>query len=138
MVMDGFSVTSLPVSSLPPLMTDITMFATVCQDSGNDGYVIGKGVNDQMRDFGLYLRSSMRTVWLAYGASDTSEGFRHILFFYNVSVADGNCHSVAAVIDSVSDRAVLYIDGNAVGIRSPLPGVPDFRREVSPVISIKQ
>jgi len=131
MTFDGYSLTSLPVTSLPPLMTDLTIFATVCQEEGNDGYIVGKGINDRMRDFGLYLRSSMRTVWLAYGASDTTDGFQHILFFYDVSVADGSCHSVSAVIDSVGNKAVLYIDGNAVGITSPLPGVPDFRRDVS-------
>ena len=135
--LDGYSLVSLPVSSLPPLMTDLTIFATVCQERGNDGYVLGKGVNDRLRDFGLYLRSSMRTVWLAYGASDTNEGFRHILFFYDISVADGNCHSVAAVIDSASDKAVLYIDGKAEGIVSPLPGVPDFRPNVRIISMIK-
>ena len=135
--LDGYSLVSLPVSSLPPLMTDLTIFATVCQERGNDGYVLGKGVNDRLRDFGLYLRSSMRTVWLAYGASDTTEGFQHILFFYDISVADGNCHSVAAVIDSASDKAVLYIDGKAEGIVSPLPGVPDFRPNVRIISMIK-
>ena len=127
---DGTSVISLPTTSNPPLTTDVTIFATVCQDIGNDGYVVGKGVNDRMRDFGLYLRSTKQTVWLAYGADGTTPGFREILFFYNVTVADGGCHSVAAVIDSASNRAVLYIDGEAVGIRAPLPSVPEFRSYV--------
>lgn len=131
MGLDGNSVISVPSTSHPPLMTDLTIFATVCQDPGNNGYVVGKGINDQIRDFGLYLRSSRETVWLAYGATDDVDGFRHILFFYNVSVADGSCHSVAATIDSFSNRAVLYVDGEAVGIRSPLPGVPNFRPYVS-------
>ena len=128
---DGTSVISLPTSSNPPLATDLTIFATVCQDIGNDGYVIGKGINDRMRDFGLYLRSTKQTVWLAYGADGATPGFREILFFYNVTVADGGCHSVSAVIDSASNRAVLYIDGEAVGIRAPLPSVPEFRPNVS-------
>ncbi len=128
---DGNSVISLPSSFHPPLMTDLTIFATVCQDPGNDGYVVGKGVNDQIRDFGLYLRSTRRTIWLAYGSSNSTEGFRHILFFYNISLADGNCHSIAATIDSFSNRAVLYVDGEAVRIHSPLPGVPYFRPFVS-------
>lgn len=128
---DGESVISLPASSHPPLVSDLTVFATVCQDLGNDGYVVGKGVNDRMRDFGLYLRSSKRTIWLAYGAQGGSSGFREILFFYDVSVADGSCHSVSAVIDSAGNRAVLYIDGEAVGLRAPLPSVPEFRPGVS-------
>ena len=128
---DGTSVISLPTNSNPPLSTDLTIFATVCQDIGNDGYIVGKGVNDRMRDFGLYLRSTKQTVWLAYGADGVTPGFREILFFYNVTVADGGCHSVAAVIDSASNRAVLYIDGEPVGIRAPLPSVPEFRPYVS-------
>lgn len=134
---DGTSVISLPSTSHPPLMTDLTIFATVCQDPGNNGYIVGKGVNDQIRDFGLYLRSSRETVWLAYGATDDAEGFRHIIFFYNVTVADGGCHSVAATIDSFSNRAVLYVDGEAVGIRAPLPGVPNFRPFVSEAVNSK-
>ena len=128
---DGTSVVSVPANSHPPLMTDLTIFATVCQDPGNNGYVVGKGINDQIRDFGLYLRSSRETVWLAYGATDEADGFRHLIFFYNVSVADGNCHSVAATVDSFSNRAVLYVDGRAAGIHAPLPGVPNFRPYVS-------
>ena len=128
---DGSSVVSLPANSHPALVTDLTIFATVCQDVGNDGYVVGKGVNDRMRDFGLYLRSSKRTIWLAYGAEGNTPGFREILFFYDVSVADGSCHSVTAVVDSASNRAVLYIDGKAVGLRFPLPSFPEFRPGVS-------
>ena len=128
---DGTSVVSLPSNTNPPLMQDLTIFATVCQEEGNDGYIVGKGINDQMRDFGLYLRSSKETVWLAYGATDDVMGFRHFIFFYNVTVADGACHSVAAVIDSFSNRALLYIDGTAVRIQAPLPGVPNFRPYVS-------
>lgn len=132
---DGQSVVSIPTSTsqdiLDTVSTVLTISATVCQDPGNDGYLIGKGLNDQMRDFGLYLRSSVSTMWLAYGATDDIEGFRHIIFFYNVTVADGSCHSIAATIDSFSNRAVLYIDGEAVRIHSPLPGVPNFRSYVS-------
>ena len=112
-------------------MSDLSIFATVCQEPGNDGYVIGKGINDKMRDFGLYLRSSRRTIWLAYGADGIDPGFREILFFTNVSVADGSCHSVAAVVDSSTNRAILYIDGAAFGIHTPLPSTPQFRPQVS-------
>ena len=128
---NGESVVSLPASSHPPLVSDITIFAVVCQEAQNDGYVVGKGINDRIRDFGLYLRSSKRTIWLAYGAEGPTDGFREILFFYNVSIADGSCHSIAAVVDSSANKAVLYIDGAAVGLRAPLPSTPEFRPQVS-------
>lgn len=127
---DGFSVFQRPSNFHSSLMTDLTIFVTVCQDGLNDGYIIGKGVNDRLRDFGLYLRSSMETVWLSYGTGDNNPGFRSIVYFYNISVADGNCHSIAAVIDSSSNRALLYIDGIAARIHAPLPSFPNFRPNV--------
>ena len=50
-----------------------------------------------------------------------------ITIYIKVTVADGGCHSVAAVIDSPSNRAVLYIDGEPVGIQTPLPNIPEFK-----------
>lgn len=131
---DGLSVVSLPSNEPPPLMTDLTIFAVVCQAEGNDGYIVGKGLNDRLRDFGLYFRNSRHTVWLAYGTDGLNPGFRSIIYFYNVSIADGQCHSVSAVIDSHSNRAVLYIDGQAVRIHAPLPSVPEFRPNVRPFL----
>lgn len=132
MSFDGNSFVSLPASYDPPSVTDLTIFATVCQTPGNDGYIVGKGVNDRMRDFGLYFRSTKKTIWLAYGIGGNNPGFRDIIFFYNVSIADGNCHSVAAVIDSGANSAFLYIDGEAVGLSAPLNSTPNFRPGVSP------
>ena len=131
MILDGESIVSLSATQHPDLASDICIFAVVQQESGNDGYVVGKGVNDRLRDFGLYLRSSRKTIWLAYGANSQGEGFREILFFYNVSVADGNRHSIAAVVDSSANRAVLYIDGEVAGQHTPLPSLPTFRPGVS-------
>ena len=128
---DGLSVVSLPSNTAPLLSTDLTIFAVVCQAEGNDGYVVGKGISDRIRDFGLYFKSSRQTVWLAYGTDGLNPGFRSIIYFYNISIADGACHSVGAVIDSFSNRAVLYIDGEAVRIHAPLPSVPEFRSNVS-------
>lgn len=131
MELDGLTVIPLSNALHPQLSSDFSVFATVCQEAGNDGYILGKGVNDRVRDFGLYLRSTKQTVWLAYGYNDEdNERFREILFFTDVLVADGNCHSVAAVIDSSSNRAVLYIDGNAIGSKV-LPSTPEFNPEVS-------
>ena len=128
---DGQSVVSLPTSVTTSISNHLTIFATVRQDPGNDGYIVGKGINDRMRDFGLYFRSTKRTVWLAYGSDGVSPGFREILFFYNISIADGKPHSIAAVIDSSVNRAVLYIDGEVAAQRTSLPSVPEFRPEVS-------
>lgn len=131
MTLNGDSVVALPASDHPNLASDLSIFAVVSQQPGNDGYLVGKGLNDKMRDFGLYLRSSKRTIWLAYGSDDSGKGFREILFFYDVSVADGNEHTISAVIDSSVSSATLYIDGAPVEQRSPLPSVPQFRPGVS-------
>lgn len=128
---DGLSVVSLPSNSYPALSADLSVFATVCQAEGNDGYIVGKGISDRIRDFGLYLRSSRQTVWIAYGTDGVNPGFRSFVYFYNVTVADGRCHSVGAVIDSSSNRVVLYVDGEAIKIQAPLPSVPEFRPNVS-------
>ena len=131
MEFSGENYASLRASYHPELVSDLTIFAVVRQEPGNDGYVVGKGLNDKMRDFGLYLRSTKRTVWFAYGSDDNGKGFREIIFFYNVMIADGNYHSIAAVIDSSANRALLYVDGVVVAQQSPLPGVPAFRPGVS-------
>lgn len=131
MTFDGQSIVSLSSAITSSISNHLTIFATVRQEPGNDGYVIGKGINDRMRDFGLYFRSTKRTVWLAYGSDGVSPGFREIIFFYNISIADGNPHSVAAVIDSSVNRAVLYIDGEVAAQRTSLPSVPEFRPEVN-------
>jgi hypothetical protein len=136
MELNGRTVVPLANTLHPQLTSDLTIFATVCQEPGNDGYVVGKGLNDRVRDFGLYLRSSKQTVWLAYGYSDNDDAgdddndsrFREILFFTDVLVADGSCHSVASVIDHSLNRAVLYIDGKAVGSKT-LPSTPEFLPE---------
>ena len=130
MSLDGESIVALPTSRAPRLESDITIFAVVYQEPGNDGYVVGKGINGNLRDFGLYLRSTKKTVWLVYGADSLGKGFKEIVFFYNVTVADGAFHSVAAVVDSSVNRAQLYIDGRLVGQQAPLPSVPTFRPEV--------
>ena len=126
MEFDGESIVVLPATFHPQLASDLSIFATVCQTPGNDGYIVGKGTNGRVRDFGLYLRSSRKTVWLAYSVDSDGTSFREILFFYNVLVADGDCHSVAAVVDSSANRAFLYIDGVATDSKT-LPSTPEFR-----------
>lgn len=134
-VLDGEDVVTLPAKDAPTLNSDITIFGVVFQEPNNDGYVIGKGINGNLRDFGLYLRSSRKTVWLVYGADNHGIGYKEIVFFHNVTVADGKYHSVAAVVDSTANRTQLYIDGIVVGQQSPLPSLPTFRPGVrKPVV----
>ena len=68
MELDGKTVIPLPNTLHPQLSSDLTIFATVCQNAGNDGYIVGKGINDRVRDFCLYFRSrrkdSVAGVWL--------------------------------------------------------------------------
>ena len=124
---NGEEVVALPTSEAPQLESDISIFAVVMQEPNNDGYIVGKGINGDLRDFGLYFRSSRKTVWLVYGADSHGTGFKEIVFFYNVSIADGNFHSVSAIVDSTANRTLLLIDGEIVGQQSPLPSVPTFR-----------
>ena len=131
MQFNGEQIVSLSADYQPQISSELTIFAMVTQDADNDGYVVGKGINDRLRDFGLYLRSSQNTVWLAYGADEEGEGFREILFFYDVNIADGLPHTIGAVISGPANRAVLYVDGIPVRQRSPLPSVPTFRPGVS-------
>ena len=131
MQFNGEQIVSLSANYQPEITSELTIFAVVTQDADNDGYVVGKGLNDRMRDFGLYLRSSRNTIWLAYGADEEGEGFREILFFYDVNIADGMPHTIGAVVSGAANRAVLYIDGKAVSQQSPLPSVPTFRPGVS-------
>ncbi len=127
MELNGEEVIALPVSEAAHLESDLSIFAVVYQEPGNDGYIVGKGINGDLRDFGLYFRSSRNTVWLVYGADSNGVGFKEIVFFYNVSIADGKFHSVSAIVDSTANRTQLFIDGVIVGQQSPLPSVPTFR-----------
>ena len=58
-------------------------------------------------------------------------GSRDIIIFNAVIVADNNAfHLVAAVVDSVNNRCILYLDGNVVDTKS-LIGEPEFNPGVS-------
>ena len=127
---NGIIVEHRPVDDHPEVMKDITMFAVVQQSIGNDGYIVAKGINDQFRDFGMYLRSSKDQIWIPYR---TAGGSRDIIIFDNVVVADNNFHSVAAVVDSINNRCVVYLDGNVVDTKS-LIGEPEFNPGVSHIV----
>jgi len=130
---NGIMVEHRPVDDHPDVMKDITMFGVVQQSIDNDGYIVAKGINDQIRDFGVYLRSSKQQVWVPYR---TVGGSRDIIIFNDVVVADNNAfHSVAAVVDSINNRCILYLDGNVVDTK-PLIGEPEFNPEVGNSIFI--
>ena len=130
---DGIVVEHKPVDDHPEVTKDITIFGVVQQTIDNDGYIVAKGLNDQFRDFGMYLRSSKQQVWVPYR---TAGGSRDIIIFDDVVVADNNSfHSVAAVVDNVNNRCILYLDGNVVDTK-PLVGEPEFNPGVSIVIDI--
>ena len=129
---NGIIVEHRPVDDHPDVMKDITIFGVAQQVMDNDGYIVAKGVNDQFRDFGVYLRSSKKQVWVPYR---TVGGSRDIIIFNDVSIADGSAdfHSIAAVVDSVNNRCILYLDGNVVDTK-PLIGEPEFNPGVSYII----
>lgn len=130
---NGMIVEHKPVDDHPDVMKDVTIFGVVQQIVGNDGYIVAKGINDQIRDFGVYLRSSKQQIWVPYR---TVGGSRDIIIFNDVVVADSSAfHSVAAVVDSVNNRCILYLDGNVVDTKS-LIGEPEFNPGVSHRICI--
>lgn len=126
---DGTIVEHRPVDDHPDIMKDITVFGVVQQTVNNDGYIVAKGVNDQFRDFGVYLRSSKQQIWVPYR---TVGGSRDIIIFNDVVIADGSpaFHSIAAVVDNTNNRCILYLDGNVVDTK-PLIGEPEFNPGVS-------
>ena len=126
---DGEMVEHRPVDDHPDVMKDITIFGVAQQVIDNDGYIVAKGVNDQFRDFGVYLRSSKKQAWVPYR---TVGGSRDIIIFNDVAITDNNAkfHSIAAVVDSVNNRCILYLDGNVVDTKS-LIGEPEFNPGVS-------
>ena len=124
---NGMIVEHKPVEDHPDVTNNITIFAVVQQSSGNDGYIVAKGLNDQTRDFGLYLRSNEQQVWVPYR---TAGGSRDIVMFNDIVIADNIFHSVTAVIDSINNRCILYLDGNVVDTK-PLKGRPEFNPGVS-------
>ena len=124
---NGSVIIHKPADDHPEVMTDITIFAIVQQTADNDGYVVAKGVNDQFRDFGLYLRSTKQQVWVPYR---TVGGSRDIIIFDDVLLDNSTFQSIAVVVDSVNNRCVLYIDG-AVERSKSLIGRPEFNPGVS-------
>lgn len=103
---------------------DVTIITYVQQDESNSGYVIAKGFDDAMRDWGLLL--AYNRIVLTYR---TDKGPYETVTFNGVTVADGRNHSVAAVIDSRNGQAIISVDGDVS--TAALNQQPEFRPGVS-------
>ena len=103
---------------------DVTIITYVQQDDSNTGYVIAKGFDDEMRDWGLLL--AYNRIALIYR---TDMGSYETVTFSGVTVADGRNHSVAAIIDSKNNQAVISVDGDVS--TAVLNQQPEFRPGVS-------
>ena len=115
---DGLTVITRPATDHPDLDRDLTIFAILQQDSDNDGYVIAKGADRSTVDWALYLQSSESQITLSYR---TVIGVTHTITFTNMAIADGNNHSIGAVIDGSNKRALLFIDGEIAGVEEDIP-----------------
>ncbi|XP_065894203.1 uncharacterized protein [Dysidea avara] len=115
---DGLTVITRPATDHPDLDRDLTIFAILQQDSDNDGYVIAKGADRSTVDWALYLQSSESQITLSYR---TVNGTTYMITFMNVAIADVYNHSVSAVIDGTNSRALLFIDGEIVGVEEDIP-----------------
>ena len=103
---------------------DVTIITYVQQDDSNTGYVIAKGFDDEMRDWGLLL--AYNRIALTYR---TDKGPYETITFSGVTVADGRNHSVAAIIDSTNQQAIISVDGDVS--TAALNQQPEFRPGVS-------
>ena len=100
---------TVPSTDHPALTPDLTIFGLFNQIPDNDAYLIAKGHDSVMRDFGLYLRGSHNATWLVY--SNTLGNYSTQIFIHEKEVDDGNFHTIAATIDTNTGRASLYVDG---------------------------
>lgn len=102
---DGLRIIRRPATDHPDLDMALTIVAYVQQDDYNTGYVIAKGYDDQMRDWGLLL--AYNRIDLVYRIN--AESYETITFS-GVTVADGQDHFIAAVIDSTKDQVFISVD----------------------------
>ena len=85
-----------------------------------------------MRDWGLLL--AYNRIVLVYR---TNKGTYDTVTFNGITVADGQNHSVAAIIDSTNKKAIIIVDG--VVTSTALSQQPEFRPGVScPTLKVLQ
>ena len=121
---DGVRIIRRPATDHPDLDMDLTIITYVQQDDSNTGYVIAKGFDDVMRDWGLLLAYNR----IAVVYRNTMGSFETVTFS-GVTVADGRNHSVAAVIDNTNKQVIVSVDG--VASTADLNQQPEFQPGVS-------
>lgn len=121
---DGLTIIRRPATDHPDLDMSLTIIAYIQQYDYNTGYVIAKGYDDQMRDWGLLL--AYNRIEIVYRINEKSY---ETITFSRVTVADGHNHSIAAVIDSTNKQALISVDG--VVYTAALNELPIFQPGVS-------
>ena len=114
---------TVPATDHPALTPDLTIFGLFSQVPDNDAYIIAKGYDDVMRDFGLYLRGSHDATWLVY--SNAGGNYSTQVFLHDTPIDDGEFHTIAATIDTATGRAALYVDGELLEYQR-LEATPSF------------
>ena len=114
---------TVPATDHPALTPDLTLFGVFKQVPDNDAYLIAKGHDVIMRDFGLYLRGSEKSTWLVY--SNTAGNYSTQVFTHGTPIDDGEFHTIAATIDTATERASLYVDGDLLEYQM-LEGFPQY------------
>ena len=114
---------TVPSTDHPDLTPDLTIFGVFSQMPGNDAYLIAKGYDDVMRDFGLYLRGSQNSTWLVY--SNAGGNYSTQVFLHDIPIDDGEFHTIAATIDTATGRASLYVDGELFEYQN-LEAMPEY------------
>lgn len=121
---DGLRIIRRPATDHPNLDMDLTITTYIQQDPSNSGYVIAKGFDDQMRDWGLLL--AYNRIAIVYR---TNTGSYETVTFSGITVADGYNYSVSAVIDGTNNQAFISVNGEVTAIT--LNRQPEFRPGVS-------
>lgn len=117
---DGVRIIRRPATDHPNLDTGLTITTYIQQDPSNSGYVIAKGFDDQMRDWGLLL--AYNRIAIVYR---TNTGSYETVTFSGITVADGYNYSVSAVIDGTNNQAFISVNGEVTAIT--LNRQPEFR-----------
>ena len=114
---------TVPATDHPALTPDLTIFGLFSQVPENDAYLIAKGYDVVMRDFGLYLRGSHNATWLVY--SNAGGNYSTQVFQHEKPIDDEKFHTIAATIHTATGRAALYVDGQLLEYQV-LEGTPSY------------
>ena len=126
----GVDPITISITKRPILTLDLSIFTRFKQESNNEGYIVAKGVSAHARDFGLYLRGTSDSVWFVY---KSKTGFHDYAIFSNITVDDGNIHTMGVVLLQVENSrfVYLYVDGvprGCVKINNRVVFTPEVNR----------